>query len=72
MTQEYLIEDGIPIPPKRTNPLRIALEKMNIGQSVFLPGKKPINISGLRNTLKSQGIMIVSRAMDGGCRVWRV
>jgi hypothetical protein len=70
------IEKGVPIPRPRFNSLTDALSRMDIGDSVFIPGEKntrPVN-THIWNTKKRRpgGFRFTSRTVDGGVRVWRI
>ena len=68
---ELVIKDGVPIPIKGGEPSLAALfRKMEIGQSVLIPGKSIGHISGSCQYIFGVG-NYKSRAVEGGVRVWR-
>lgn len=80
---DWVIEDGIPIPPKDTSrltavkgsptDLNMAFVNLRVGQSLF---SKTIDRYTLTNRYSRvshiHGHHFTSRKMDGGVRVWRV
>lgn len=72
---EFKIEKDVPVPPKaapgrRRAYLRWPFNRMDVGSSVFLSD------DGFRSALchygRRTGKEFVTRAVDGGWRVWRV
>lgn len=68
------IEDGIPAPKPITRGLTDILRKLEIGQSVFVPGGRPETISSIVIQVRkgSSTKRFTSRTVDGGCRIWRI
>lgn len=79
MTTKYVVEDGVPIPAienagsrKKGSGLRGMISRMDVGQSVFLSGKSRGYASGtVSNSAKETGHKYISRAVEGGYRIWR-
>ena len=70
---ELEIEKGIPMPAPRAWGITAALRKMDVGDSIFLRGKKSNNITTIVAILtKKTGLMFTTRMVDGGTRVWRI
>lgn len=70
----YMIEKGIPL-PKATSAGRAPnypWRKMEVGDSVFIQGKKTANISGCFKRLKQEGMDFSARQQADGVRVWRI
>ena len=70
MSDEVLIrvDKGVPLPWHR-----YPWDEMEVGDSFFVPDKTPASISSPRlHAERSLGIKTISRAVDGGVRVWRV
>lgn len=66
------IERGIPIPPARNNQnITATLRRLKKGDSVFIPGKKAVEMSGFVNNAGMTG-KLTMRSIDGGCRIWRI
>lgn len=65
---EYKIEKGIPIPEKSR--FKYPFRDMDVGDSVFIPGKKSDRISGAFFVHRPKKFMC--RKTDGGIRVWRI
>ena len=68
------IEHGMPIPADgRRRPI-YPFDAMTVGDSFFVPNKKPTDISGAVHYAqrKHPGWRFARRAVDGGVRVWRV
>jgi len=87
---EFEVEDGVPIPPwakGRTmprSPLRIAVESLEIGQSIFVPKVRGIDLSRTKSrvttagqnaklTFPSRKFSVRLHEKDGvsGARIWR-
>jgi hypothetical protein len=71
----FVIEDGIPIPPKRPKRpgagLTDAARSMEVGQSLLVPGAK--STSTVAGTLyRLRPMRYTSRKVEGGVRIWRV
>lgn len=83
MSRKIVIEAGIPIksPPGTTSRrvTRYPLDEMKVGDSFILSCDRP-EVNKTRNRLSSSiriqrlahGRKYVTRAVDGGVRVWRV
>ena len=70
---ELEIEKGIPMPAPRAWGITAALRKMDVGDSIFLRGKKSNNITTIVAILtKKTERKFVTRMVDGGTRVWRI
>ena len=70
----YEIEKGIPAPPARNYYLRYPWDAMAVGDSFFVPDDKRSSVrsaASKRNQLNN-GKRFISRAVEGGVRVWRV
>lgn len=74
----WTVESGIPIPPahsgKRiaTNGLCAAFAKLEVGESIFSSMPRTSMISAYASVYARKGYTFVSRAVDGGTRVWRI
>ena len=78
----YVIETGIPLLPRPSNGLqprqktdeRKAIDSLELGQSVFFGGMDRKKINSVYNSASSANkpARYVTRAVDGGVRVWRV
>ena len=69
----YEIETGISIPPKIRNALRRDVERLAVGQSIFVTGQANNRISVLAASIqKKTGRAFTTRRVDGGVRIWRV
>jgi hypothetical protein len=73
------IEKGVPIPKLTRGPgvksqFRLALERMETGDSVFLAGGKGSSLSPIIAYFRKQipGIRFTVRSVEGGVRVWRI
>jgi len=79
---KYVIETNIPMPIARRDQkgtgLKGCLLKMNVGDSVFLPGKTMHYASGAIGNAKKQirldggDANYSARTVEGGVRIWRV
>lgn len=78
MRREWIIDDDVPIPPKRSGGgtatgMTDALKSMTVGQSVLIEDAQRNTIGGsISTTVRHWGGRYVSRAVKGGTRVWRV
>lgn len=77
MNEEYPIEKGIPILPKKSQKAKYGFEEMEVGDSKFVGGKTPSKISGsVQLVEEKKGWLFKTRSdsKDGvhGVRVWRV
>lgn len=72
---EIKIEKGIPIPTRPPRPLKYPLDKMEIGDSFFVPNKKRetmrVQITEAQKRLWPKRFT-VRAVTGGGVRVWRV
>ena len=66
------IEKGVPVPKART-PMKYPFEKMEVGDSFFVP-KSQGNVSSAAVywQKRHKGRRFVTRAENGGARCWRV
>jgi len=64
------IQKDVPVPVSMTN----LLSKLDVGDSVLIPGAKQgdASINGSRNTARRLGIKIKSKRESGGIRIWRM
>lgn len=76
---EYKIETNVPLPPKASGRrvkgggIKGLLTSMNVGDSIFLPGRTHAYASGTcTNAQKASGFKYTARKVDGGLRIWRV
>ena len=70
---ELEIEKGIPMPEPRVWGITAALRKMDVGDSIFLRGKKQNTVTSLVAILtKKTERKFATRTVDGGLRVWRI
>ncbi len=76
MSVAYKIEKNVPIPSGARRPkgeLRLALEALNeaeVGDSVFLPKLKTLQITSRCYQIGGKG-WYRARAVEGGVRVWK-
>lgn len=68
---EFTIEDDIPLPDGQMNASNITatLRSLKPGQSVFIPGKKAVEMSGFVTNAGMRGKLTMRTAPDG-VRVW--
>ena len=64
------IETGIPV-PDRGNGITAALRRLKKGDSVLIPGKKAVEMSGYVTNAKMTGKLTMRSTADG-VRVWRI
>lgn len=79
---EFKVEKGVEIPPARTTGTRrrayarYPFGEMEVGDSFFVDDDDPSTrtrvMSAASERLKRCGTRFVTRAVDGGVRVWRV
>lgn len=62
------IESGIPI-PQRGDGLTALLRRMEIGDSIFIAGKRPQQVGTQISGAKP--FRFTTRSVEGGIRVWR-
>jgi hypothetical protein len=77
----YTIEKGIPIPPlenrggnrcwENPNSVAATLRRMEVGDSVFIPGPSYPKGATL-DVLRKKGIKFTRRRQEGGYRIWRI
>ena len=66
----YEIVNTVPLPPMRS---KFPFEQMQPGDSFFVPDKVAGTMySNCKRAAKVIGGKFVARAVEGGCRVWRV
>lgn len=65
------IERNVPLPDVRTDGITAALRSLRIGDSVFVPGKKAVEMSGFITNAKMRG-KLTMRTQSDGVRVWRI
>jgi hypothetical protein len=78
---EYVIEDGIPIPPDgrgkcRGTGLSGVIEKLQPNQSLFVADKTQAAVASTAQMLRSRNRVPASaqyatRKVEGGVRIWR-
>ena len=69
--EEMKVEHDIPVPQGKGTGITAALRKLvNVGDSIFIKGKKSVELSGFISgaCLRHK---CACRTMDGGVRVWR-
>ena len=70
---EIKIEKDVPMPEFRASGVTAALRKMDVGDSIFLRGKKSNNITTIVGILtKKTERKFMTRTVEGGIRVWRI
>jgi len=75
---DITIDKGVPIPKARSPRHTYPLHDMKRGDSFFVPGKRPCDLSGALKNIRDQheGWQFTSRSVteDGveGVRVWRI
>ncbi len=69
-TARYRIESGIPLPRRISPGLTSTLRCMQPGDSVFVAGMVPADLSGRASHLKQEGYRFLSRTQAGGVRIW--
>ena len=71
MEPEIKIEKGIPIPERAGRKgVGVVLKKLEVGESVFFPGRTSSGTSGSIGYLRP--MRFTMRAVDGGLRIWRI
>ncbi len=68
----FVIEDNVPLPTPRgrTNPLRVAMQALEVGQSFLIPGAT--STRGALGVAKLvEGKRFRTRTLSTGVRVWR-
>lgn len=75
MADAFKIDTGIPLPPRATAPDRYPFPEMDVGDSFFVPEevlkRASVQAASLRAG-KRYGCKFSTRAVEGGCRVWRI
>lgn len=68
---EFTIEDDIPIPDgtRSDSNITAAIRSLKPGQSVFIPGKKAVEMSGFVTNAGMRGKLTMRTTQDG-VRVW--
>lgn len=68
----FVIENDVPRPTPRgkKNPLRVAMEALEVGQSFFAPGAASSVIHGIAKLMKAKKFQTAGK--QGGIRVWRI
>ena len=70
---EIKIEKDVPMPEFRASGVTAALRRMDVGDSIFLRGKKSSNVTSLAAILtKKTERKFATRTVEGGIRVWRI
>ena len=70
---EIKIEKDVPMPEFRASGVTAALRRMDVGDSIFLRGKKSNNITTIVGILtKKTERKFMTRTVEGGIRVWRI
>jgi hypothetical protein len=68
----YRIEQGIPIPPKKSRSRRYPLLDMERGDSFYIPGRRSVGGS-LKFVQEAHKNLKFTTRFDGkGVRVWRI
>jgi len=70
--EQFVIEKNVPVPPGRRTGSRIPFARMEIGDSVFLPGDPKKFNSVSVAAAKKYGFKFTQRRVGGGVRIWRV
>lgn len=72
----FVVEDGVPMPRssyREPAPLVAALRKLQIGQSIFVPGRTAKNVChSLESAKRKTDMYFSSRTMSNGVRIWRL
>jgi hypothetical protein len=72
MNRVVKIDKGIPL-PKKGNTSGLPFADLNVGDSFFIEGKRPSEVSNLRTYFqKKLKVKFASRMVDGGTRIWRI
>ena len=71
---EFKIEKGVPLPRKtgRDGQNLYPWPEMEIGDSIFLPGKTIKDSNAGLQYGRAHGKKFTARSVEGGIRVWRV
>ena len=71
----YEIEKNVPIPVaglKKTG-ISAKLRQLEVGESIFVPGRKPADVSGFITWARVGNLKeFKSRTIEGGVRIWRI
>ena len=72
----FKIDKKIPLPSLRKPTTHYPFAKMKVGDSFFVPVKKPVDASRARCAAiqygKRNNIKFATRKVTGGIRIWRV
>jgi len=72
----FAIEEGIPLPTGRgtKNPLRQAMEALEVGQSIVAPETHGSTVHGVAKLLRPKKFQTAGRVVGGvkAVRVWRI
>jgi hypothetical protein len=72
MTFQYEIEKGVEMPPDKRKTSKYPFEKMEVGDSFFVPEKTAISLQSTCSLYKQKtGYKFILREVDGGVRIWR-
>lgn len=66
------IENGIPVPQKKSDSLLGLLRRMEVGDSVLAPKSDYARRVGYQVQVIEKGKRFTTRAVDGGLRIWRI
>ena len=68
------IEKGIPLPASGKGAPKYPYVGCEVGDSFFVPGKKPVHMSGHCSSVRRRypERKYISRTVPGGVRVWRI
>lgn len=70
----YMIEKGVPIPPRRKRKSKYNFDQMEVGDSIYIPNVKATTVSSAVSTAvrrKLKGWKFEVRSEGNGARVWR-
>ena len=72
----FKIEKSIPLPERKTRPMKYPFKSMDEGDSFFVPladGQSPSSVYASISTAKNRlKINLTTAREDGGIRVWRI
>lgn len=66
-----VIEKGVPL-PNSNGEIKLALLKLERGDSFFLPNLTISGRTALYRLAKHYEVKVMTRVVDGGVRVWRI
>jgi len=70
---EFKVEKNIPMPQGRAGSAKYPFDKLEVGDSFFIPGVKGREFAGTAYSNGKRNRMKFSvRSVAGGCRCWRV